>query len=162
MSLIEAKKANQQNALKSTGPRSTVGKAAVSRNSIKHGILSRHLIIRDEDPKDLQTLKNELIDTLSPEGRLEHILVDKILSSLWRLHRLIKAESVALEEKDWMGKPEKLHQAYNSKAMASISRYEATLERSLYRSLHELQRIQGMRLGQALLAPITIDIHSEA
>lgn len=71
MSSIEAKKANQQNALKSTGPKSMDGKAAVSRNSIKHGILSKHLIIRDEDPKDLEALKNELLDTLCPKGKME-------------------------------------------------------------------------------------------
>ena len=35
----------RRNAQKSTGPRSASGKAGVSRNALKHGLLSRHLII---------------------------------------------------------------------------------------------------------------------
>ena len=39
-----------------------------------------------------------------------------------------------------------------------ISRYEATLERSLYKALHELQRLQAARNGQAVPLPQTMDL----
>ena len=45
--------ANRRNAKKSTGPRSGAGKAAVALNGIKHGLLSRHVLIKGESEADL-------------------------------------------------------------------------------------------------------------
>lgn len=92
--------ANKINAQKSTGPKSLTGKVQSKKNSIKHGLLSKDLIIRDEDPKKLDMLIEELIISLQPEGKIEEILVEKIASTLWRLQRLISAESGALNEND--------------------------------------------------------------
>jgi len=39
-----------------------------------------------------------------------------------------------------------------------ISRYEGALERSLYKALHELQRLQAVREGQAVPLPQTVDL----
>ena len=96
------------------------------------------------------------------EGKMEEILVEKIAASLWRLQRIILAEAGALNKNDWMGRLEEIHQAYNSSTIASISRYETTLERALYKALHELQRIQGLRLGQAVLGPIAVDLQIDS
>jgi len=38
--------ANRRNALKSTGPRTPEGKAAVVLNGIKHGLLSREALVQ--------------------------------------------------------------------------------------------------------------------
>ena len=152
--------ANRQNALKSTGPKTPEGKELARKNSIKHGLLSKDLVIREEDSKALQALMDDLFATLQPLGKIEEVLTEKIGSTLWRLQRLISAESKALAEKDWMGELRKLQEAYNTSTLSSITRYESNLERTLYRALHELQRIQGMRQGQSVLAPIAVDIHS--
>lgn len=152
--------ANRQNALKSTGPRTQEGKELTRRNSIKHGLLSKDLIIREENSRDLHALMEDLFTTLQPQGKIEEVLTEKIGTTLWRLQRLISAESKALQDKDWMGELRKIHEAYNTTILSSISRYESNLERTLYRALHELQRLQGMRRGQSILAPIAVDIHS--
>ena len=39
-----------------------------------------------------------------------------------------------------------------------ITRYEAHLERCLYRALHELQRLQAMRVG-LISPPIAVDVN---
>jgi hypothetical protein len=39
-----------------------------------------------------------------------------------------------------------------------LSRYEVTLERSLYRALHELQRLQAAREGRAVPLPAAVDV----
>ena len=39
-----------------------------------------------------------------------------------------------------------------------LMRYETTIERGIYRALHELQRLQAMRKGQAVNLPVAIDI----
>jgi hypothetical protein len=39
---------------------------------------------------------------------------------------------------------------YGRQKMGVLSRYEVTIERSLYKALHELQRLQAARDGQAV------------
>ncbi len=39
-----------------------------------------------------------------------------------------------------------------------VSRYETTLERSLYKALHELQRLQAARDGGFVPAPTVADV----
>jgi len=41
--------ANRRNAQRSTGPKTQEGKALVSRNTVKHGFLSRETLLPDED-----------------------------------------------------------------------------------------------------------------
>lgn len=39
-----------------------------------------------------------------------------------------------------------------------VTRYEASLERSLYKALHELQRMQAARQGQHVPPPVAVDV----
>lgn len=39
-----------------------------------------------------------------------------------------------------------------------VSRYEAALERSLFKTLHELQRLQAVRAGERVLPPAAVDV----
>lgn len=43
-------------------------------------------------------------------------------------------------------------------AFTKLSRYEAAIERSLYRALHELQRLQATRAGQHVPLPVDISL----
>ena len=54
-------KANRRNALKSTGPRTPEGKAAVALNGIKHGLLSRETLVQGELEADRSNSANEPI-----------------------------------------------------------------------------------------------------
>jgi hypothetical protein len=65
--------------------------------------LTKHLVIQSEGSKDLTMLASEIITALLPEGKIEEILVEKIISSIWRLQRLIGAESTLFKEKNWIG-----------------------------------------------------------
>lgn len=40
-----------------------------------------------------------------------------------------------------------------------FSRYEGTLERSLFKALHELQRLQAVRAGNAVPPPVAVDVN---
>jgi hypothetical protein len=46
----------------------------------------------------------------------------------------------------------------NEPTLEKIARYEASLERSLIRTLHELQRIQALRRGSAAALPLALDL----
>ena len=43
-------------------------------------------------------------------------------------------------------------------AFSKLSRYETTIERSVFSSLHELQRLQSARSGGVEAAPLAADL----
>jgi hypothetical protein len=92
---------------------------------------------------------------LAPVGELEHFLVDRIVSTAWRLRRLVAVETMLFDREH---KPDDAFNKYGREKMGVLSRYEVTLERSLYRALHELQRLQAARDGQAVPLPIDMEV----
>lgn len=140
--------ANRENA-KLGGVQTEEGKAISRYNAIKHGLLSKKVLFKDEDENELIELGKKLRGEMKPETEFELLLVDRIISNFWRLKR-----AMGLEEKN-MDRMFDYHKAQN----ADVSfRYEAMLERSIYKALHELQRIQATRSGEKLPVPIAIDI----
>jgi len=154
--------ANQKNARKSTGPKSSKGKVIACENSIKHGLLSKALLIRNEKAEDLESFRRGIYKALSPCGALEELLTEKIINAAWRLQRLTIAECEVLNSSDFFYSTKSLQHAFRGKdgdCLQILSRYEAALERGFYKAVHELQRLQAMRLGQPVLAPIAIEVN---
>jgi hypothetical protein len=85
--------ANRRNALRSTGPKTPEGKAAVRLNALKHGLLSREILLPGEDEEALRELGERLRAELQPVGELENLLVDRIIAAYWRLRRLGRVEA---------------------------------------------------------------------
>jgi hypothetical protein len=208
--------ANRRNALKSTGPKTPEGKAAVRLNALKHGLLSQEILLPGEDEEALRDLGEHLQAELQPVGELENLLVDRIIASYWRLRRLGRVEAgifawelygelaerarqeARTHEKtgteqvlETMGLPtvilnQRKHKealseakemetvrdgetatlgrtfirdANEANAFSKLSRYEAGIERSLYRALHELQRLQAARRADGIASPpVAIDV----
>ena len=80
--------ANRLNALKSTGPRTTQGKAVASQNSVKHGLLAERDVITSESQADFDLYRQQLLDELSPVSPMESILAERIVTLSWRLKRV--------------------------------------------------------------------------
>ena len=77
---ISARKlaANRRNSQRSTGPKTVVGKAISSWNSLRHGLLSRRLIeFGDQGKEQFFELLASLQQDLDPVGALEQVLVEK-------------------------------------------------------------------------------------
>jgi hypothetical protein len=95
-------KANKKNAEKSTGPRSKEGKAVVRLNALKHGLLSKEVVIQNGDAKEDEgeyaALLRDLCDELSPGGIVEQMLVERIATCYWRLRRAARFEVGVLRE----------------------------------------------------------------
>ena len=147
--------ASRRNAAKSTGPRTEAGKATVALNGIKHGLLSRQVLINGEREADLVDFGRRLRAQLAPVGELELLLADRIVSTAWRLRRALGIEA-ALFDKE--ATPDGAFTGYGSKKMIILSRYESTLERGLFKALHELQRLQAARQGEAVPLPEAMDV----
>jgi len=96
--------ANHQNAQKSTGPRTHQGKAVVSQNAQKHGLLARKDVISYESQADFDLYRYRLLDELAPSTPMESILAERIVSLSWRLKRVICIQNQTI---DALGYPEK-------------------------------------------------------
>lgn len=151
----EAKiEANRNNALKSTGPKTSTGKTLVSRNALRHGLLSREALLSDEDRSVFRALASNLREDLEPVGTLEEILVDRVVAAVWRLRRVHTIETGLLYEGDWLSGPRSLW----GDSCLKLSRYEAAIERGLFRALHELERLQTRRSGGSVPPPLALDV----
>jgi hypothetical protein len=89
--------ANRCNAQKSTGPRSRQGKAAISQNAVKHGLLSRHDVISSERQADFDLYRRELLAELAPVSPMESMLAERIVSLSWRLKRAGRIQNQAID-----------------------------------------------------------------
>ncbi len=140
--------ANRLNSEKSTGPKTEEGKATSRYNAIKHGLLSKESLLKGENEEDLIELGKRLRNEIKPESELELILVDRIISGVWRLKRALRMEDgeVISSMGGLMYECDKFF------------RYETMLERSIYKALHELQRLQSSRNGEKVPLPIAIDV----
>jgi hypothetical protein len=80
--------ANRRNAKKSTGPRTHKGKAAASKNSIKHGLLAHQNIISSEKHADFCKERERILSDLLPDSPMESMLAERIVILSWRLKRI--------------------------------------------------------------------------
>lgn len=137
------------------GPRTANGKERSKKNAVKHGLLSRTLLLKDEPRAEFDYLLTELHNDRQPVGMLEIVLVDKLAAIVWRYRRLLIAERQQFEKvKDFIGlsgiEPEGIQ-------MELVLRYGASLDRELDRILKQLERCQRMRLGQPV--PPSLDVN---
>jgi hypothetical protein len=89
--------ANRLNALKSTGPRTAEGKAAVSQNAVKHGLFAEHDVISSESEADFNLYRQQLLDELSPVSPMESMLTERIVTLSWRLKRAGRFQNQAID-----------------------------------------------------------------
>jgi hypothetical protein len=88
--------ANRRNAQQSTGPRTAEGKAASSRNALRHGLASQQLILFDETEEAFEQFHGELRAAHAPVDAAEAALVERIAVAHWRLRRVWRAEAATI------------------------------------------------------------------
>jgi len=173
--------ANRRNALKSTGPKSAVGKARSAVNAVSHGLTAEHVLIPGEDSEAFEAFREDLLADLAPLGAKEELLADRIVSAAWRLRRAGRMEGQVIEQgledrRTNRGTLGQLPTGYQMEAReptadrvtaellrwttihSKMARYEAHLERVLHKNRHELQRLQAARQGQQVAPPAAVDV----
>ena len=162
--------ANRQNAQKSTGPRTPEGKAAVSQNAVKHGLLARHTVITSETQADFDLHRDRILADLDPLRATESVLAERIVSLSWRLKRAERIQNKAIDAmtEDYRSSP--LAKLFRTKQQQSptspgtsdtdltlgyvaiddfsgaaifdrLQLYERRIELSLYHAMLEFQRV---------------------
>lgn len=90
--------ANRKNALKSTGPRTSKGKAVSRRNAVRHGVLSENVAVVGDDADIFRNLRSGLMNDFDPQTEMESLMVDRIAILFWRERQLVNSESSMISE----------------------------------------------------------------
>ena len=88
--------ANRRNAARSTGPRTSSGKARSSRNAVTHGLRAENLIMVDEDPQELADRKEAWSASLLPRDDVEQSAVDAAVDYAWLRDRARRAQAARI------------------------------------------------------------------
>jgi hypothetical protein len=91
--------ASRANGARSRGPVTPEGKRKSSRNSLRHGMLARTVVLDGESRERFNELCRSLTDELQPATAIENLLVQKMAVAHWRQMRLwnIEKATMALE-----------------------------------------------------------------
>ncbi len=137
----------ERNALKATGPRTEQGKAASSKNAIKHGLTARQVVIPGENQADFDALLESIAADRKPSGELEVQWVGEIAACTWRLARARAKEAEILTRQF------DLFANGGAPAWDRLMRYMASIERELSRASTRLQQLQAERRKQQTAEP---------
>lgn len=115
-----------------TGPRTTGGKAASSMNAVQHGMTSKKIVLPGEDALAYQQLLDALIEEHQPTTATESLLVEEMVQAHWRLARVRHRQDQAFEA-----------DTLDTKLLALLHRYATANERTFYKSLETLKKLQA-------------------
>ena len=155
--------ANRRNAAKSHGPKTPEGRAAVRLNALKHGFTAAEIVLPTvEEQIDFEQFRAAFEEEHQPVGPTEEVLVEDIVIARWRLNRIRKMEpgffAMSLQDLNRRVKEQYANldaqahlalivrdDAQSSNTLGKMSRYEGRFERTFYKALKELQRLQALR-----------------
>jgi hypothetical protein len=147
--------ANRANAAKSTGPRTSKGKAASSGNATKHAFRSRKFNYTPEERPEFEALRDALLREMQPSGPLESEHFSHVLLTAWNLRCLDAHEADLLAPKPETPYRNPFTDPATQHGLAIINRYRADLKRELARSAREIERLQTKRASLYLSHPAT-------
>jgi hypothetical protein len=154
--------ANRRNA---AGPHqmTEAGKQSIRANALRHGLAAKlHVVLAGEDEKFYNEILDSLREEYAPQSTQEEMLVNQIAENYWRLIRARNMESgsfklgIKIEAEEYgfnRVEPDDLLRGANlatalshhHEIFARIARYETTAERSYYRAIRELDKLQTRR-----------------
>ncbi|BBO17605.1 conserved hypothetical protein [Candidatus Brocadia pituitae] len=114
--------------MKSTIPE---GPLNLNEDDARHYIFSREILLEEEKSCELNELRNKLVKELKPSDEIELLIVDRLISSVWRLKRCLKIESQTIE--------------YNT---SCIQEYEQGFLRTRKRATKELTQLKALKMMQ--------------
>ena len=154
---IEASRANGK---KSRGPVTPEGKARSAQNSIRHGLTSQVVVLRNEDESEFAHLLECYLAEFQPATQPERDLVEDYVAARWRLHRNLALEAASLDyeidrqrtavDQQHSSVDEETRCALaaqslldSGRGLAHFSRHEARLRRAMRRALEDLRELRN-------------------
>lgn len=129
------------NGARSAGPVTPEGKARSALNAVRHGLCSRQFwLLPDEDPAELARLRAALVLELRPEGAAQMEIAETVVECWWRRRRASRLEAQILA--DSLAADTHDEQARAMRALATLIRYRARIERERESALASLASLQ--------------------
>ena len=132
--------ASRANGAKSRGPRTSAGRQRSSLNAIRHGYLSKCVVLDSENKDGFKAHHEHYIQTFNPTDGVEDDLVEEMVSSAWRLGRLQEVETALFDKA--LAKSPDLAGAFSELAtnneFALVHRYQSSVHRMFQRSFKNL------------------------
>ncbi len=125
--------ANQQNAQKSTGPKSAEGKSAICWNAFRHGLTGTFRMVEDENQEDFDEFYAGLRAEHRPGTPTEILLVESMAQHYWLMQRAIRLQTLCFD----------MEASEGEKKLALFLRYQTTHERAFYKSLNTLLKLRA-------------------
>jgi hypothetical protein len=163
---------------KTTGPRTVEGKRRAKSNAIQHGIFADQVLTAEpfrESVPNYEKFLCSLCEAIQPSNALEQALVEMLAFEFLRLSRVYKADAQIAprmfervhaglsEEKphvltERVEKEEEIVIVQRALDPELVIRYQTHVSREIDRILIRLERLQRMRQGRLLPAPIDVSI----
>jgi hypothetical protein len=128
-------RANQLNALLSTGPTSEEGKAASCMNRFRHGLAGAFTVLPSEDQDEFDHLLAALRAEHQPSTPTETILVERMAQHHWLSRRAQRLQDIVMGD----DLPEK----QQDRQFALYLRYQTTNDRAFHRALADLLKLRA-------------------
>ena len=132
-----------------------------AESATRQYIFSSEILIEGECASELDEIRNKLLKELKPSGEIESILVDRIVSGVWRLKRCLKIESQVIEfessciqeyEQGFFRTRKRTNKELSQlkalkitegkNRLEELSKYETILERQIYKALSVLDKLR--------------------
>ena len=163
MSSRQVRKQARQNGAKAAGTKSPAGIQKSSQNSLKHGLTGKAVVLTNESQQQFDDLHQSYVHEFSPESTVEMDLVDQMVSAQWRLRRIWRMQTAALDLKMDQQEAEiakAFHQidqttrvsvaftalANEEKALDLYLRYEIAYTRMHQRAINSLSKLRNEKL----------------
>ena len=160
--------ANRENSKLSTGPTTPAGKAKSSKNSLKHGLFAKSVLLPSEDPVAYERCREALWSDLAPANALEALWANEIIETSWRLRRLglIEVEVYTRRSVSFTGDDCGVGFAFvnDSQGLCTftrLSQYEGTLTRRLHRAMEEFRALREKGLAESPLRSSAVETTGE-
>jgi len=127
--------ANQQNAQRSTGPRTEEGRATVSQNNFRHGFTGKFKVLDWENQEDFNTLLTKLATEHQPTDAFEIVLVERMAQHFWLAGRALRLQDQCFNPNLGMQEADR--------KLALYMRYQTTQDRAFSKCADELRKLRS-------------------
>jgi hypothetical protein len=163
--------ANRSNASKSTGPRTSAGKARVSKNPMKHGLAAaKFILIGNENEEEFKAFEDLMFDAMNPTTALQGDYARRIVANAWRLRRIPQIEAAWFAFQDYVSSKQRIphkepdgtprspeyiasaehidlgrlvHSMFQQGISERLTRYQVSLRNQVAQDLAELKALQA-------------------
>ena len=99
MSSRQKRKQARTNGSKAAGTKTPAGIQKSAANSLKHGLTGKAIVLTNESQQQLRRSPPHLRPRIPPRIRLEMDLIDQMVAAQWRLRRIWRMQTAALDLK---------------------------------------------------------------